>query len=378
MMESGDTIITGSGSTEYSTYSPHSLNQQLRQFQAPAKPDVKRRGKDDTKPVAAGTVRAYTTKQQEWREFCDEMKYEDRYLVYEKKLMSFLRNRVLNRNLKRQKRAGTEDLTATSSAINKSTEDSGKLSKNTIKAYVSALVNLYEEQRENGINLHPHPRGDTLKILISCLPETEDPEHRRRKQSRPPTAITLQQPINLDDSISALDQHDDDDDDMIDNRDYDMTRVLDTTPSVNSESQAELLSRISEIPEGSADPQLNEPTKSMSNGRQSKRKFGFGSTKDSLHAIAPELYDQVSVLVRTVQHLESSLKSVIQEQGDQIMQLRQQVELLTDLQRSSNFSSGNPTMVNPSTNASDATKFGQLRRHASHYASSPSSSTYRQ
>jgi len=46
------------------------------------------------------TNKAYDPKQNEWREFCADKGFEDGELVYENKLISFLNERVLDREIR--------------------------------------------------------------------------------------------------------------------------------------------------------------------------------------------------------------------------------------------------------------------------------------
>ncbi|KAK9369110.1 hypothetical protein V1509DRAFT_621147 [Lipomyces kononenkoae] len=340
----------------------------LKNLQDPPRQEVRRRGRDDTKPVAAGTVRAYTSKQQEWRTFCDEKKYDDRYLVYEDKLMVFLMNCVLNRTAKRQKRIESNESTATESPSRKSNgvtaSEPSKLSKNTVKAYVSAIVNLYEEQRASGINLHSHPRGETLKALLDSLAENEEPEHRRRKSEKS-TSPPAQHQVDINQMPQGLDHVDD----IVDGRNYAMVRVLEQSTPPDHEV---LLG--SPMPTGipvqpATDPQLiSEGPKLPPKKRSSKRKSSLSTSKDHLHQVAPELYEQMSSLVRSVQSLETSLSSTIREQALQIAQLKQQLEDIVSTRDSESHVIGHP-----SNGPTDVNAFAHIH-HAGQYGT-PASPT---
>ncbi|KAK9374788.1 uncharacterized protein V1513DRAFT_445186 [Lipomyces chichibuensis] len=342
----------------------------LKNLQDPPRQEVRRRGRDDTKPVAAGTIRAYTSKQQEWRAFCDEKKYDDRYLVYEDKLMVFLMNCVLSRTAKRQKRIESDESSAIENASRKrngmTPSEPSKLSKNTVKAYVSAIVNLYEEQRASGINLHTHPRGETLKALLDSLAENEEPEHRRRKSEKS-TTPPAQRQLDIHQMPPGLDHVDD----IVDSRNYEMARVLDHSTAPDHEV---LLG--SPIPNDIAvqpatDPQLiSEIPKLPPKKRPSKRKSTLSTSRDYLHQVAPELYEQMSSLMRSVQSLEMSLTSTIREQALQISQLKHQIEILTT---TAGRDSGNHVIGHPSNGASDVDAFAHIH-HTGQYGT-PTSRT---
>ncbi|KAK9325601.1 hypothetical protein V1517DRAFT_165354 [Lipomyces orientalis] len=303
-------------------------------------------------------------------DFCDEKKYDDRYLVYEDKLMVFLMNCVLNRTAKRQKRIESGGAAPTESASRKRSgmtpSEPSKLSKNTVKAYVSAIVNLYEEQRASGINLHAHPRGETLKVLLDSLAENEEPEHRRRKSEKSSTPPSHHQ-LDIHQMPQGLDHVDD----IVDNRNYDMTRVLDHSTEPDHQT---LLG--SPIPTGitvqpATDPQLmSDLPKSIPKKRPSKRKSTHSTSKDHLHQIAPELYEQMSSLMRTVQSLEATLTNAIREQALQISQLKQQVEILTN---TAGRDSGDNVIGHPSNGTTDVNAFSHIH-HTGQYGT-PTSPT---
>ena len=53
-----------------------------------------------------------------------------------------------------------------------------KLSKNSIIAYASAIVDLYQDQVKTMNNPYPAPRGDNIKSLIQNLTLTENDRHK--------------------------------------------------------------------------------------------------------------------------------------------------------------------------------------------------------
>ncbi|KAK9454439.1 hypothetical protein V1511DRAFT_388201 [Dipodascopsis uninucleata] len=263
----------------------------------------------------------------------------------------FLMSCVLNRSTKRQKRAGGEDHDSIKSTGEQQREkqqrqssplESQKLSKNTIKAYVSAIVNLYEEQKASGINLHAHPRGEALRALLDSLAENEEHEHRKRK----PTSVEA----NVD---SSTDQHDDSTISMHISRDHavlqqninpvdisgsnfhDVPRSLDSGAVVN-QTQGELSDfipgRTADSVTESIAPQMLEKTK-----RRGKRKRSVevsSSSRESLGRIIPEFYEHMNSLVssvtRSIHNLESNLTNIIKEQNMQILQMQHQIEELAN------------------------------------------------
>ena len=80
-------------------------------------------------------------------------------MVHEDKLIWFLKEEVLTRKLRTsayaraRKTMKEEDVKQT-------------LSVTTVNGYVSALISLYNFQRESGSNKHAHPRGAKLKAVL--------------------------------------------------------------------------------------------------------------------------------------------------------------------------------------------------------------------
>ncbi len=119
------------------------------------------------------TNKAYTPKQTEFREFCVEKGFEDGEIVSENKVIWFLNERVLNREIrgsryKRRKQRKTAD---------------GKLIQQTlgisaIKSYIASIVDLWSFQKSKGMNPHPSPRGKALNGLLRARKLAE---HKRRR-----------------------------------------------------------------------------------------------------------------------------------------------------------------------------------------------------
>ena len=92
----------------------------------------------------------YGPKQKEWRQFCADKGFEDGELVYENKVVWFLNDRVLTRDI-RVSRHKRENRTTVDGEPIKQT-----LGIHAVKAYVSAIVDLWSFQRSKGLNPHPN------------------------------------------------------------------------------------------------------------------------------------------------------------------------------------------------------------------------------
>ncbi|KAK9478636.1 hypothetical protein V1514DRAFT_319899 [Lipomyces japonicus] len=359
-------------------------------------------GRGDTKPAAAGTVRAYASKQQEWREFCDQERFEDRYLVYEQKLIKFLDTRVLSRSTKRHKRAHLSSQAAA--------KDHKQLSKNTIKAYVAAIVNLYEEQRDAGVNLHPHPRGDWIRAKIGSIPDNDEPEHRRRNPaknhhqqsaspsesgsttsgqqarppSRPPSRQQQQQQQQHSDSqslrLTTADVENSNFNDLtrtlsgvVDATGHDMLEPSNHTANTTTTATESIHAVATPATTMTTDDAHLTSSKSpnlqpgglsrlrrrthrsifINDGADHDHAAAAGVAMQSEFVIPADFYKEIATLSSTVtqsvQSLETSLTSVIREQGLQIAQLRQQVEILTGQAQAPAISTSTATTT---TNAS--------------------------
>ena len=117
--------------------------------------------------------KAYTLKQTEFREFCIEKGLEDGEIMSENKVIWFLNERVLNREIrgsryKRRKQRKTAD---------------GKLIQQTlgisaIKSYIASIVDLWSFQKSKGMNTYPNPRGEALNGMLRMRTRNE---HKRRQ-----------------------------------------------------------------------------------------------------------------------------------------------------------------------------------------------------
>jgi hypothetical protein len=135
------------------------------------------------------TTRAYSKAQKLWLQFCDEFDFKDRYHVNTEKLLLFTQNVVLKitvpptkkKNNKRKLKAveaddascssdenndeaqeGGRGLEAAAQAIDETADDQpeGALLKyNSAKGYISAILDLYNQQIARGEHQNPNPRG---------------------------------------------------------------------------------------------------------------------------------------------------------------------------------------------------------------------------
>ena len=107
------------------------------------------------------TNRQYDPKQKEWRDFCAEKGFEDGELVYENKLVWFLNERVLEREI-RPSRYKKKKRRATCMVADGADGGSGPIRQtlgiSAVKAYIAAIVDLWSFQKSQGINPHPTPR----------------------------------------------------------------------------------------------------------------------------------------------------------------------------------------------------------------------------
>jgi hypothetical protein len=124
----------------------------------------------ETRPK--NTNRTYDPKQREWQEFCAEKGFEDGELVYENKLIWFLNERVLDRQLRASRYKKENRTTADGEPVRQT------LGISAVKSYIAAIVDLWSFQKSKGMNSHPTPRGEGLNGLLRARARTE---HRRRR-----------------------------------------------------------------------------------------------------------------------------------------------------------------------------------------------------
>lgn len=124
----------------------------------------------ETRPK--NTNKSYDPKQKEWQEFCKDKGFEDGELVYENKLVWFLNDRVLTRDV-RVSRHKRENRTMLDGTPIKQT-----LGMPAVKSYVAAIVDLWSFQQSKGTNRYPNPRGEALNGLLRARARGE---HKRRR-----------------------------------------------------------------------------------------------------------------------------------------------------------------------------------------------------
>ena len=105
------------------------------------------------------THKIYKPKQKEFREWCERKQFRDQDTVTEDKLLLFVTTEVAGRPLR-----------AKSFKVDKSVPlHQTRLNWTSVRSYVSAITDLYREQKALGINCHPSPREDTVRQYLKTL-----------------------------------------------------------------------------------------------------------------------------------------------------------------------------------------------------------------
>ena len=127
-----------------------------------------------------GTKQAYTCKQDEYKSFCEE-EYPGEYssTVTEQKLVYFMSKAVLGRKHRKRGRKKPKHGSESESSSSDDEQSKKEIGLSTVKQYVSAIVDLYAQQKLAGVNSHPHPRGEQVKRLLHTL-SRERNAHRKR------------------------------------------------------------------------------------------------------------------------------------------------------------------------------------------------------
>ncbi|KAG1488052.1 hypothetical protein G6F54_012291 [Rhizopus delemar] len=111
------------------------------------------------------TTAAYKSKQREWFEWCaNKEKAADGAIVYDAKLAFFLKDYALTRGNKFKKNADGSP---------------APLGRESVLAYVKAVVDLYHQQVEAGFNKHTMARGPIVKRFL----DTHTKKETRRKRT---------------------------------------------------------------------------------------------------------------------------------------------------------------------------------------------------
>jgi hypothetical protein len=113
------------------------------------------------KARAKNTNTNYIPKQQEFVTWALKSGYHDRETVTEAKILSFLEEEVIHRSLRRR---GKKSLAAADVPVEKQ-----HLKWTSVRAYVTAITDLYNAQQARNMNSNPYPRAAQVKALIKAL-----------------------------------------------------------------------------------------------------------------------------------------------------------------------------------------------------------------
>lgn len=105
------------------------------------------------------TKRAYGPKQAEFQTFCQGRAFQDGETVTESKLLLFLEEEVVHRPLRGPSRKTVPNIPAGES----------RLHWRSVRAYITAVTDLWQQQRTLGMNNHPSPRENTAREYVRTL-----------------------------------------------------------------------------------------------------------------------------------------------------------------------------------------------------------------
>ena len=105
------------------------------------------------------TKRAYAPKQAEFRDFCRARGFQDGDTVTESKLLLFLEKEVVHRPLRGPSRKLVPSMPASEA----------RLHWRSVRAYITAITDLWQQQRTLGMNNHPSPRENTAREYVRTL-----------------------------------------------------------------------------------------------------------------------------------------------------------------------------------------------------------------
>ncbi|KAK4240556.1 transcriptional activator of glycolytic enzymes-domain-containing protein [Achaetomium macrosporum] len=105
------------------------------------------------------TKRAYAPKQAEFQSFCRARGFQDGDTVTESKLLLFLEKEVVYRPLRGPSRKLAPGTLA----------GEARLHWRSVRAYVTAITDLWQQQRTLGVNSHPSPRETTAREYVRTL-----------------------------------------------------------------------------------------------------------------------------------------------------------------------------------------------------------------
>lgn len=147
------------------------------------------------------TRRNYEPKQKEFIDFCKQRFPHENppETVTEYKLILFLQTSVIDRprrpegrkkrilSDKEETRLGKERVSFDENGepIEDESEDEVEqletiIVAGTVESYISAIVKLYDNQKERNVNSHPHPRTDSVRQLLKMVVHGE---HKRRQEN---------------------------------------------------------------------------------------------------------------------------------------------------------------------------------------------------
>jgi Centromere DNA-binding protein complex CBF3 subunit, domain 2/Transcriptional activator of glycolytic enzymes len=113
------------------------------------------------KARAKNTDKNYIPKQQEFIDWTIKSNYHDRDTVTEAKLLSFLNEEVVHRSLRKK---GKKALAADEVEL-----DDQVLKWGSVRAYVTAITDLYNSQKARNMNSNPSPRAPGMRDFIKAL-----------------------------------------------------------------------------------------------------------------------------------------------------------------------------------------------------------------
>jgi len=105
------------------------------------------------------TMAVYMPKQREFQAFCQQKQYQDSDTVTEDKILLFLVEEVTNRPLRGKSRKAAPE----------TKPEETRLAWRSVRAYISALTDLYRIQKAKGMNSHPSPREDNVREYLKSL-----------------------------------------------------------------------------------------------------------------------------------------------------------------------------------------------------------------
>ncbi|CAD6939565.1 unnamed protein product, partial [Tilletia caries] len=170
-----------------------------------------------------GTSKTYEPRQQRWKEFCERRQFADGLVESEGKVLLWLQEDIVptgNKN-KAKRKIPAEEVAKNASTSAPPTRKKGKgkgkakqnapatatdvvtepadespvaapapLAAKTIDGYVTAAVNLYQQQISLGVHTGKHPRGDALASYLDSL--KRDTRKRKRENFEDRAAGTIQ------------------------------------------------------------------------------------------------------------------------------------------------------------------------------------------